>query len=45
VRAELTDHGEHISRKRIARLMRHAGLRGFVLTPGATPTVDPRRIW
>lgn len=28
VRAELIDHGEHISRKRIARLMRHASLRG-----------------
>jgi putative transposase len=49
VRAELIDRGERVSRKRIARSMRCAHLRGvswrrgFVC--GATPTIGPRRIW
>lgn len=50
IHAELADdHGIHVGRKRVARLMRAAGLQGatlrrFVVTtrtnPGATPAVD-----
>jgi putative transposase len=51
IHAELRDEGTRVGRKRIARLMRAASIRGvsrrrrFVVTTRRDPSSGPRRIW